>query len=268
MALPQIESPQLVVVGGVDPGGGAGVLRDVATATALDARAHVVGTAWTEQGPGVHAVEPRAPEAVRDALRRALATVRPGAVKVGMAVGPATAAAIVEALERYAGPIVVDPVLATSRGGPLWSAPAGELLPLLRRATLVTPNAPEAAALAGKPVASAAEAELAGRQLVGTAGLAAVLVKGGHLAAADSEVVDLLVTPNGSARFTHPRVDGTSPRGTGCALATAIAVELAGGADLAAAIARAGAWLAKAIAAATIVGGERRLPTGVDRART
>ena len=225
-----------------------------------------MGTAWTEQGSGIHEVEPRAPESVREALRRALSTVRPGAVKVGMAVGPATAAAIVEALEGYAGPVVVDPVLATSRGGPLWSARPGELLPLLRRATLVTPNAPEAAALAARAVASAADAEIAGRQLVGTAGLAAVLVKGGHLPALAGEVVDLLVTPTDTVRFTHRHVAGASPRGTGCALATAIAVELAREAELAAAIGHASAWLAKAIAAATTLGsGERRLPTAVRR---
>src|SRR6185437_13120077 len=114
VALPQIDSPQVVVVGGLDPGGGAGVLRDVATATALDARVHVVGTAWTEQGPGVHRVEPRAPEAVSAALTQALAAVRPSGVKAGMAVGPAIAAAIVEALRGYRGPLVVFPVLATA----------------------------------------------------------------------------------------------------------------------------------------------------------
>ncbi len=169
----------VVVVGGLDPGGGAGLLRDVATAAARGAHAVAVGTAWTEQGPGIHRVEPRAPGAVGEALARAIAA-RPAAVKVGMAVGPDTAAALVEALTGYDGPVVVDPVLATSRGGPLWSAEPRALGPLLRRATLVTPNAGETAALTGMPVATAAEAEAAGQALV-EAGLAAVLVKGGHL---------------------------------------------------------------------------------------
>ena len=68
-----------------------------------------------------------------------------------MAVGPATAAALIEGLAGYDGPVVVDPVLATSRGGPLWDGAPAELVPLLRRATLVTPNAPEAGELAGAP---------------------------------------------------------------------------------------------------------------------
>ena len=114
----------------------------------------------------MHRVEPRAPDAVRDALAEALATLRPGAVKIGMAVGPATAAALVEGLGDYAGPVVVDPVLASSRGGALWAGAPRELLPLLRRATVVTPNAGEAAALAGVPVTTLAEAERAGRRLV------------------------------------------------------------------------------------------------------
>src|SRR5579863_1579964 len=79
------DPPVIVVVGGVDPGGGAGLLRDVATVAALGGRAHPVETAWTEQGPGLHRVEPRAPEAVGAALAEALAELRPAAVKIGMA---------------------------------------------------------------------------------------------------------------------------------------------------------------------------------------
>jgi hydroxymethylpyrimidine/phosphomethylpyrimidine kinase len=238
----------VVVAGGVDPGGGAGLLRDVAAAAARGARAHAIGTAWTEQGEGVHRVEPRDPAAVRDALRWAIAELRPAAVKVGMAVGPATAAALVEGLAAYAGPVVVDPVLATSRGGRLWAGAPGELLPLLRRATLVTPNAIEAGALAGTPVATITGAEAAGRWLVGEAGVRAALVKGGHLPAVGGTTTDVLVTADGCSRLEHPHVGGVSMRGTGCALATAIAIELGRGAELRAAAATAGSWLGEVMA--------------------
>ncbi len=254
----------MVVVGGVDPGGGAGLLRDVATAAALGARAHAVGTAWTEQAPGVHRVEPRDPAAVREALAAAVSG-RPAAVKIGMAVGPDTASAILEALAGYVGPVVLDPVLASSRGGTLWAASPAELLPLARRATLVTPNAPEAAALAGRPVATAAAAAAAGRRFVEHDGLAAVLIKGGHVSEDPGRVTDVLVAAaagGGVARvagFTRPRVIGASPRGTGCALATALAVELGRGLTLDAAIDAATSWLAGAIARARDVDGERRL---------
>jgi hydroxymethylpyrimidine/phosphomethylpyrimidine kinase len=247
----------IVVVGGVDPAGGAGLLRDVATATRLGARAFAVGTAWTAQGEGIHRVEPRAPEAIGAALAQALATptLRPAAVKIGMAVGPATAASLLAALADFEGPVVVDPVLATSRGGLLWSGTPGELLPLLRRATLVTPNAVEAAALSGRSVTTVAEAEAAGRRLIEIEGLQAVLIKGGHLTHSDGFVRDLLVTAEATTRTAHPLVPGPSPRGTGCALATAIAVELGHGRALGQAVESAIGWLAAAIAAAQPVAG-------------
>jgi hydroxymethylpyrimidine/phosphomethylpyrimidine kinase len=181
---------------------------------------------------------------VREALRWAIATLRPAAVKIGMAVGPATAAALVDGLGGYAGPVVVDPVLATSRGGPLWAGAPDEILPLLRRATLVTPNAPEAAALAGVAVRTTEEAEAAGRALVAAGGLRAVLVKGGHLPADGEAAIDVLVTPDGAERLSHVHVPGANPRGTGCALATAIAVELGRGTTLVAAVTAAAGWLA------------------------
>jgi hydroxymethylpyrimidine kinase/phosphomethylpyrimidine kinase len=186
-----------------------------------------------------------------------------------MAASPATAAALVEALANFVGPVVVDPVLATSRGGPLWAGAPATLLPLLRRATLVTPNAVEAAALAGRRVATVAEAEAAGRHLVEVEGLQAVLVKGGHLADSDvnsrppvdsgSSLIDLLVNSTGTMRYPHRRAPGPSPRGTGCALATAIAVELGRGRPLAEAVQAAIDWLVASIAAATNVGDERHL---------
>jgi hydroxymethylpyrimidine/phosphomethylpyrimidine kinase len=274
-------SPLVIVVGGVDPSGGAGLLRDVATVASRGALAHAVGTAWTVQGAGVHRVEPRAPGAVRAAVAEAIAALRPAAVKIGMAVGPATAAALVEALGDYAGPVVVDPVLATSRGGELWDGEPRALLPLLRRATLVTPNAVEAGQLAHEgrdeqrgegrgerrdrlaTIAALEDAEAAGRRLVERDGLRAVLVKGGHLrgpeATAAETVTDLLITPAGTRRASHARVAGPTPRGTGCALATAIAVELGRGRDLPAAVDAATEWLAGAIATAVDVGAERHL---------
>ncbi len=154
---------------------------------------------------------------------------------------------------------MVDPVLAASSGGALWQGPLEALWPLLRRATLVTPNAPEAAALIERPVETLADARAAAAALR-AAGIAAALIKGGHLEkAADGTVTDLLVTTEGERRFTRPRSGGPSPRGTGCALSTAIAVELASGRALAVAVERATEWLAARIANAVEKDGARRL---------
>jgi hydroxymethylpyrimidine/phosphomethylpyrimidine kinase len=248
----------VVVVGGLDPGGGAGLIRDLLTARGRGARAVAVGTAWTEQGEGIHRVEPRAGEAVRTALARALAA-GPGAVKIGMVPDAAGAAAVETGLDGYRGPIVLDPVLRSSRAGALFRGDPADLLALARRATLVTPNAAEAEALTGRRVGSLDEAAAAGRALVDL-GAAAVLVKGGHLGGAGEPATDTLVTAAGLRRFAHARVGGGDVRGTGCALATAIAVELARGRALDAALDAATAWLVDALGHAVRVGDERHLP--------
>src|SRR6266700_6981714 len=92
----------IVAIGGIDPGAGAGLGRDLLTVTALGGAVRLVGTAWTDQGPdGVRSVEPRAPEAVEDAVRWGLRPPSPGAVKIGMVAGPDQAAAILRGLEGF-----------------------------------------------------------------------------------------------------------------------------------------------------------------------
>jgi len=260
---------RVIAVGGVDPGGGAGLLRDVLTGAALGVTVATVGTAWTEQeaarppsgGGPVLGIEPRAAAAVSAALQSALRQHPTAAVKIGMVPDAAVAAAIVEALSAFAGLVVVDPVLASSSGGALWSGPLDGWWPLLRRATLVTPNAPELAALSGNAFATVDDA-IAAAQVLRARGAAAVLVKGGHLAAEGdgATVTDVLVDAAGARRFSRPRVPGPSPRGTGCALSTAIAAALADGATLDAAVDGAARWLGGRIAARVRVGGQWFLP--------
>lgn len=247
----------VLILGGLDPGGGAGLVRDVLTACALGARPLVVATAWTEQDTGVHRVEPRDAAELADSVRQQVAK-RPAAVKIGMVPDAKRAAAVIEGLGFFAGPVVFDPVLASSRGGALFRGAAAELLPLLRRATLVTPNAAEAAALSGLPVANAAEAAAAARALAAL-GVGAVLVKGGHLGGVGDPVTDTLLVGAELHELAHARVGGGDVRGTGCALATALAVHLGRGAPPLAAAKAATEWLARALAAAVDVGGERHL---------
>src|SRR5258708_1972934 len=128
-------------------------------------------------GPPAAAPPPGPPTENQTDARRAPV---PGGVKIGMDPTPAVASASLRSLESFAGPVVVDPVLAASSGGALWQGPLEALAPLLRRATLITPNAPEAAALTGQPVATLADAGTAAATLRARA-IPAVLVKGGHL---------------------------------------------------------------------------------------
>jgi hydroxymethylpyrimidine/phosphomethylpyrimidine kinase len=246
-----------VAVGGVDPGAGAGVLRDLLTARALGARTVVVGTAWTVQDDQAVSVEPRAPEKVRQAVAAALAcdAATPTAVKIGMVATDGVAQAVLAGLAGFAGPVVFDPVLRASRGIPLYTGERQTVLALARQATLLTPNLDEAGWLLERSLRTPDEARAAARSLCGL-GIAAVLVKGGHLA---GEATDVLCTSAGETLYSSPRHPGPSPRGTGCALATTIAVELAAGHTLEEAVATAKTWLGERIAGATIVGNERHL---------
>jgi hydroxymethylpyrimidine/phosphomethylpyrimidine kinase len=243
-----------VLVGGIDPGTGAGALRDLLTAAALGAGAHVVGTAFTVQGASF-AVEPRAADRVALALTSALADSGACSVKIGMVARADIACAIATVLASHGGPIVYDPVLRASSGGSLYDGDRASVLALAQRATLLTPNLDEAAWLLERPVRTRAEARAAARALRDL-GVAAVLLKGGHLA---GEATDVLLTSAGETLLACPRSAGPSPRGTGCALATAIAVELAAGFPLDDAVASAKTWLARQIAGATTVGHERHL---------
>ena len=248
----------VVLVGGLDPGAGAGVARDLLTTTALCARGVVVGTAWTEQGsPSDCTIEPREPARVRAALASALARVGEAgsAVKIGMVATGPIAQAIETALASYVGPVVYDPVLRASSGDPLYDGDRAAILALACRATLLTPNLGEAAWLLDRPVQTESDARAAARSLRAL-GISAVLVKGGHL---EGNATDVLLSPAGETVFSSPRIAGPSPRGTGCALATAIAVGLARGEPLELAVASAKTWLTRQIAAARTVGDELHL---------
>jgi hydroxymethylpyrimidine/phosphomethylpyrimidine kinase len=251
-------SASVVLVGGLDPGTGAGVARDLLTAEALSAHGVVIGTAWTEQGSSsTFAIEPRAPERVQAGLAAALAKVGAtgSAVKIGMVVTAPIAQAIMAALTSYPGPIVYDPVLRASSGGDLYDGDRETILALARRATLLTPNLGEAAWLLDRPVRSESEARAASRDLRAS-GMNAVLVKGGHL---EGDATDVLLSPAGESIFSGPRIAGPSPRGTGCALATAIAIGLARGEPLEHAVVSAKTWLTRHIANARAVGDEWHL---------
>jgi hydroxymethylpyrimidine kinase/phosphomethylpyrimidine kinase len=248
----------IVAIGGIDPSGGAGLVRDFVTAEALGATAVLVATAFTTQSSrGVVGFEPRTPAGLLAAIEDALgvAAGRPVAVKIGMVGEPALAGAIVAGLRAFDGPVVFDPVLAASSGGSLFRGDRAELGPLCARASLLTPNLAEAGLLTGLPVRTLEDARAAALQLR-AAGAAAVLVKGGHL---EGAAVDLLLSPTGERQFSAARLPGASPRGTGCALATALAIALAGGTPLEQAAAAAKDWLTERIRTARDVGGERRL---------
>ena len=219
----------VLVIAGSDSSGGAGVVRDVRTLTELKVRALVAVTAVTAQTDaallGSHVV----PESLlRAQIAAAFATVAVQAVKIGMLANGTSVRAVTECLAAHAQvPLVLDPVLVSSSGGSLLDLEGRERLvaQLLPLATVITPNLPEAALLLGVPQARDEFTALEqGRELL-RRGARAVLLKGGH--ASGPESVDLLLTPGAPPeRLSAPRIRATL-RGSGCALASAIAAYLA-----------------------------------------
>lgn len=226
--------PAVLVIAATDSSGGAGLSRDVRVLSELGVDALCAITAVTAQSDkAVTAVHHVPPEVIRAQIKAAFDTRPLDAVKIGMLGTRATVEAVAEALSQPARriPLVIDPVLVSSSGGILLdeegrAALVGALFPT---ATLITPNVPEAAALLGEAVATNEAALLEqGRRLLDL-GCRAILLKGGH--SIGEESVDLLISRGGVERLTAPRIAGSS-RGTGCAFASAVAAELAGGKTL------------------------------------
>lgn len=236
-------APQVLVVAGSDSSGGAGIARDVETLCRFGLRAALAVTAVTAQtSRRVVAVEPMPPALVESQMRAALSSGCVRTVKLGMLGLTETADAVRAVLEDHPRtPVVIDAVLASTSGRRLLEGDAAavyrRLFPL---AALVTPNVPELGLLAGGHPAGDERGAIGQAKVLLAQGARAVLVKGGH--ASGTDAADLLVTPEGVQRFVLPRLAVTL-RGTGCALASGIAAQLALGRALPEAIAIAKEWL-------------------------
>ena len=243
---------RVLVVAGSDSGGGAGIQADIKTVTALGGFAATAITALTAQDTtGVHGVHPVPLGFLRLQMERVLADLGADVVKTGMLADAATIELVCDVLtERAPGtPLVVDPVMIAKGGQSLLAAGAIDTLKrrLLPLAALMTPNLPEAEALAGLPIRDVAGMRHAAAALL-TLGTPAVLLKGGHLEG--PTVVDLLATESGIEEFASPRIATRHTHGTGCTLASAIATGVAQGMGLADAVTRARRYVHRAIATA------------------
>ncbi|MBS0377059.1 MAG: hydroxymethylpyrimidine/phosphomethylpyrimidine kinase [Proteobacteria bacterium] len=225
----------VLVIAGVDSSGGAGLARDVRTLTGLRTEAVCAVTAVTAQSDRSFMGSLTVPAAlVAQQIAAARATRPIGAVKIGMLGCEEVVRAVVAALAGLGPvPIVVDPVLRSSSGGTLLDEPGQRALleELLPRCALVTPNVPEAALLTGESAADDEAVLLRQGQKLLARGARAVLLKGGH--ASGSESIDVLLQPDAAPLRLRARRQAHTPRGTGCALASAIAALLARGDDLA-----------------------------------
>jgi hydroxymethylpyrimidine/phosphomethylpyrimidine kinase len=224
--------PCALAVGGLDPGGGAGIaadLRAFAAAGAFGCAALAVVT--VQSTAGLRAARAIAPREVAAQAGEVLRHQRVRAVKVGALGSEANVRALAAVLARHRGvPVVLDTPMAPTRGNGARLLARRALVALrdelLPRATLVTANVDEVQALVGERVRTVGEAHDAARALV-RAGARAALVKGGHLAG--SSAIDVLALRDGDevVELRARRLPIGETHGTGCTFASLVAGKLA-----------------------------------------
>lgn len=235
-------TPRILIVAGSDSGGGAGIQADIKTVTMLGGHAMTAVTAITAQNTlGVQAIHAVPAAMVIAQVDSVLSDIGADAVKIGMLGSAETANALADRLEALPGvPIVFDPVMVATSGAVLADgATIAAFGRLMKLASVATPNLPELEALGGE----AAVLRIA----------PAVLVKGGH--GGGNLLTDRLrLADGGERRWSDARIETTSTHGTGCTLASAIAVGLAEGMTLAEAVDRARRFVRAALLAAPGLG--------------
>lgn len=246
-------------VAGHDPGSGAGIQADLRTFGWLGFYGLGAVTAITSQNTlEVRNIFPLHPAEVSSQLETLLEDFRPAAVKTGMLATAPIVEAVATILERITGPIVVDPVLASTTGAPLAEAGlaaaiAARLLPLCH---VITPNLKEASALTRRPVKTLAQARTAAEALV-EMGAAAACVTGGHLEGAP---VDVLAGKSGTEVIEGVRRGSGELHGTGCLFSAALAGLLARDFELGEAVRAAKSMVERAATGAVLPGRGLKIP--------
>jgi hydroxymethylpyrimidine/phosphomethylpyrimidine kinase len=219
-------TPRVLSIAGSDSGGGAGIQADLKAFAACGVHGMSAITAITAQNTtGVDAIQAVAPEVILAQVKAVAHDIGVDAVKIGMLGDTATIAAVVEALDLLpAGtPIVVDPVMVSESGARLLDEAAVQALrdQIVTRATVATPNLPEARVLADRE----ADAEALARAIVDR-GAQAVVVTGGH----GAEATDVFFAGAHLEHIRGERHEDGAAHGSGCTHSSVLAANLALGA--------------------------------------
>jgi hydroxymethylpyrimidine/phosphomethylpyrimidine kinase len=239
--------PILLTIAGFDPTCGAGVAADLKTFAAHNCYGVAAVTALTVQSTlGVRAVQATPAATLRAQLDALAEDATIAAVKIGMLANQTNAAVVAEFLDKYKFVhVVLDPVSRPTAGDTELLDPAGLKFvrdEMLKRASVITPNIPEAEFLTGMEVKDVAGMKAAGQKLL-EMGARAVIVTGGHL----EKPIDVLCEGTEVETFGGDHVRSPNTHGTGCTYSSAIAAQLASGQQLREAAILAKAYVTKAI---------------------
>jgi hydroxymethylpyrimidine/phosphomethylpyrimidine kinase len=239
--------PILLAIAGFDPSCGAGVAADLKTFAAHNCYGVAAITALTVQSTqGVRAVHATPAPTLRAQLDALVEDSALAGVKIGMLATRANASAVAEFLDTHNfAHVVLDPVSRPTAGNAeLLDAAGLKFLrdELLKRATVITPNMPEAEFLTGIEVKELQGMKAAGRKLL-EMGARAVIVTGGHL----DRPTDVLCEGDDIEVFGGDHVKSPNTHGSGCTFSSAVAAQLACGQQLRDALILAKAYVTKAI---------------------
>jgi hydroxymethylpyrimidine/phosphomethylpyrimidine kinase len=246
--------PILLTIAGFDPSCGAGVAADLKTFAAHNCYGVAAVTAITVQSTqGVRAVHATSSATLRAQLDALIEDVALAGVKIGMLANRANASAVADFLDAHKFMhIVLDPVSRPTSGSAELLDPAGLKFvrdELLKRASVITPNMPEAELLTGMEVKDLQGMKAAGKKLL-EMGARAVIVTGGHL----EKPSDVLCEGSDVEVFGGDHVKSLNTHGSGCTFSSAIAAQLAGGQQLREAVILAKAYVTKSIEKSYAIG--------------
>lgn len=220
--------PRVLSIAGSDSGGGAGIQADLKAFARCGVHGMTAITAITAQNTvAVTAVYPLPDQVIVEQVRAVAEDIGVDAVKIGMLGSAQTVEAVARALDLVGdAPVVLDPVMVAESGARLLDGDADAALRgrLLPRVTVVTPNLPEAGALAG--AGGDADAEQLVRA-IHALGPEVVVLTGGHRDSA----TDLFFDGRRLVEIPGERHPDGAAHGSGCTHSSALAAHLALGLD-------------------------------------
>ena len=244
---------RVLICAGSDSGGGAGIQADIKAVTCLGGFAMTAITALTAQNTeGVHDVYDVHEEFIAKQIELVLKDLGADCIKTGMLHSIPVIETVHKALAELAPdtPLVVDPVMVAKGGHPLLEPQALDAMKrrMVARATVLTPNIPEAELLTARKIANRDDMLRVGEVLL-KLGPKHVLMKGGHMEG--DELIDILVSADAEpVTFRSERIDTVHTHGTGCSTASAMAAGIAQGLSVEDAVSRARDYVRKSILSA------------------
>ena len=215
---------KILIIAGSDSSGGAGIQADIKTVTSLGSYAMTAVTAITAQNTtGVKSIVSIDPIEISNQIEYTVKDIKPDAIKIGMLHSIKVINAVIKSLNKIkTKKIILDPVMVAKGGTKLINDEAIAILKkkLIKKASLITPNIPEAEILSNTTIKTKEDIIFAANKLINL-GAKNVLIKGGHLQS--KIMLDVFINKNKITIFKNNKFTTKNTHGTGCTLSSAIA---------------------------------------------